>query len=48
MLEVYTDNVFEYIGNVKNVAKYIGISAQTLYNIRSGTARWLPKYLAYK
>lgn len=42
MLEVYTDNVFEYVGNVKNVAKYIGISPQTLYNIRSGTARWLP------
>ena len=41
MLEVYTDNVFEYVGNVKNICKPHR-HFTNFYSIRSGSVRWLP------
>lgn len=42
-MEVYKDNVLVFVGSAKAVAEFIGVSASTIYNLRSGSIRFLPK-----
>lgn len=42
-MEVYVNDRLVFVGNVREVADYIGVAPQTLYNLRGGTAKYLPK-----